>query len=199
MRILPRRLLILIAAMLFAGTAQTGMAQSKTDPKIEKKRTEIRKMAYDTLSRLYKIQPEAKRSIEKAAGYAVFTDKGVKILVSGSGRGQGLAVNNDTRTETFMKMFELQVGLGFGVKKFKVIFVFDTDQALQKFVESGWEFGGQSDAAIKAGDGKGASIAGAASVSDGVWMYQLTDKGLALEITMKGTKYYKDDDLNRKL
>jgi len=24
----------------------------------------------------------------------------------------------------------------------------------------------------------------------------LTDKGLALEITAKGTKYYKDDDLN---
>ena len=36
----------------------------------------------------------------------------------------------------------------------------------------------------------------AASVSPGVWMYQMTDKGVALEITAKGTKYYKDDDLN---
>jgi len=34
------------------------------------------------------------------------------------------------------------------------------------------------------------------SVSPGVWMYQLTDKGLALELTGKGTKYFKDDDLN---
>ena len=33
-------------------------------------------------------------------------------------------------------------------------------------------------------------MAGAASVSEGVWMYQLTDKGVALEITAKGTKYY---------
>jgi hypothetical protein len=39
-------------------------------------------------------------------------------------------------------------------------------------------------------------MAGAASVSGGVWMYQLTDKGLALEITAKSTKYYKDDELN---
>jgi hypothetical protein len=39
-------------------------------------------------------------------------------------------------------------------------------------------------------------VAGAASISEGVWMYQLTDKGLALEITAKSTKYYKDDDLN---
>jgi hypothetical protein len=36
----------------------------------------------------------------------------------------------------------------------------------------------------------------AVSVSDGVWMYQLTDRGLALEITAKSTSYYKDGDLN---
>ena len=28
-----------------------------------------------------------------------------------------------------------------------------------------------------------------------VWMYQLTDAGLALELTGKGTIYYKNDDL----
>jgi len=27
-------------------------------------------------------------------------------------------------------------------------------------------------------------------------MYQLTDKGIALELTGKGTKYFKDDELN---
>jgi hypothetical protein len=37
---------------------------------------------------------------------------------------------------------------------------------------------------------------GAASVAYAVWMYQLTDKGIALEITAKSTKYYKEDDLN---
>ena len=31
-------------------------------------------------------------------------------------------------------------------------------------------------------------MAGAASVSDGVWMYQMTEKGLAAEITAKSTK-----------
>jgi lipid-binding SYLF domain-containing protein len=76
-----------------------------------------------------------------------------------------------------------------------VIFVFDNEKALNSFVNSGWEFRGQTTAAAKTGD-KGGAMAGAASVSDGVWMYQLTDKGLALEITAKSTKYYKDDDLN---
>jgi lipid-binding SYLF domain-containing protein len=170
------------------------VAAPAADEKV-KEQKEIRKMAHDTLRRLYKADPPAKAAVEGAAGYAVFSNMGVKILVAGSGKGQGIAVNNKSKSETFMKMLELQAGLGFGVKKFRVIFVFDNEKALNSFVNSGWEFGGQSTVAAKAGD-KGAAMAGAVSVSDGVWMYQLTDKGVAVEITAKSTKYYKDDDLN---
>jgi lipid-binding SYLF domain-containing protein len=160
-----------------------------------KEQKEIRGMAQATLKRLYKTDPKAKSAVEGAAGYAVFSNFGVKILLAGSGKGKGIAVNNKSKNETFMKMLELQAGLGMGVKKFRVIFVFDNDKALDSFIHSGWEFGGQATAAAKNGD-KGAAMAGASSVSDGVWMYQLTDKGLAAEITAKSTKYYKDDDLN---
>ena len=97
-----------------------------------------------------------------------------------------------------MKMLEVQAGLGIGVKKFRVVFVFENQKAFDSFVNSGWEFGGQTSAAAKTSPEKGGSMEGAASVSEGVWMYQLTDKGLALEITAKGTKYSKDDDLNNK-
>ena len=41
------------------------------------------------------------------------------------------------------------------------------------------------------------ALQGALAVAPGVWMYQLTDKGLALEATVKGTKYWKDSDLNK--
>jgi lipid-binding SYLF domain-containing protein len=181
----------LIAAILFGLVVMAHAA----DPKIEKKRKDIRKMAQDTLQRLYKADPKAKPVVEGAAGHAVFSNLGIKILVAGSGNGKGIAVNNKTKREIFMKMLELQAGLGMGVKKFSVIFVFDNEKAFDSFVNSGWQFGGQATAAVKNGD-KGAAMEGAASVSDGVWMYQLTDKGLALEITAKSTKYYKDDDLN---
>jgi lipid-binding SYLF domain-containing protein len=92
-------------------------------------------------------------------------------------------------------MAELQAGLGFGIKKFQLVWVFETDMALSDFVNSGWEFGGQATAAAKSGD-QGAAYQGAVAVAPGVWLYQLTDKGLALELTVKGTKYYKDSDLN---
>ena len=163
----------------------------------EKARTEIRQMSQETLTRLYKVQPSAKAAVEKAYGYAVFSNTGIKILFGGSGNGKGLAIKNQDKTEIFMKMFEIQAGLGMGVKKFKVVFVFDNQKAFDGFVNSGWEFGGQADAAAKTNPEKGGSMEGAASVSEGVWMYQLTDKGLALELTGKGTKYSKDKDLNK--
>jgi lipid-binding SYLF domain-containing protein len=165
--------------------------------KNEDKKADIRKMSQDTLDRLYKADPQAKAAVEKGYGYAVFSNMGVKILFGGSGNGKGMAINNKTKAETFMKMFEIQAGLGMGVKKFRVVFVFDNEKVFNDFVNSGWEFGGQSSAAAKTSPEKGGAMQGAASVSDGVWMYQLTDKGLALEITAKSTKYSKDDDLNK--
>ena len=63
------------------------------------------------------------------------------------------------------------------------------------FIDQGWEFGGQATAAARMND-DGNSMQGALSVKQGVWVYQLTGDGLALELTLKGTKYYKDKNLN---
>jgi hypothetical protein len=42
----------------------------------------------------------------------LFSATWVKILVAGSGNGKSMAVNNRTKEETFMKMLEIQGGLG---------------------------------------------------------------------------------------
>ena len=120
----------------------------------------------------------------------------MKILLAGGGSGKGIVVDNKTKQETFMRMAEVQAGLGFGVKKFRLVWVFEKKSDLDRFVNSGWELGGQATASAQV-SGQGANVfSGAMSVSPGVWLYQLTDDGLALELTAKGTKYYKDKDLN---
>ena len=164
------------------------------DKKEGQKRDEIRTMARNTLERLYQTQPAAKGAIGKAAGYAVFSNFGMKILVAGGGKGQGVAVDKAGK-EVFMKAVEVQAGLGMGIKKFRLIWVFETRAALDRFIQQGWQLGGQAGYTAKA-SGHGSGLAGAASVEPGVWLYQLTDDGLAAEITVKGSRYYKDDDLN---
>ena len=161
----------------------------------EEERAEVRKAGQEALAAVYKLQPSARKAVESAAGYAAFSNFGMKIFLAGGGTGKGIAVNNKTKATTYMKMAEVQAGLGFGVKKFQLVWVFETDKALDDFVNSGWEFGGQATAAAKAGE-KGAAYQGAVAVAPGVWLYQVTQSGLALELTAKGTKYYKDSDLN---
>jgi lipid-binding SYLF domain-containing protein len=158
-------------------------------------RAAIRQMANDTLAQLYQSNPSTQSAIQSAAGYAVFSDIGMKIFYGGAARGGGLAVNNATKQVTFMKMFELQPGLGFGVENFRNVFVFDTPDALSQFVNSGWEFGADEVAAAQQGT-QGRSAAGGVVVSPGVTMYQLTQDGVIVGISLTGAKYYKDDALN---
>lgn len=163
----------------------------------EKERAEIRKSSQQILRQLYRANPSAKKMVTSSAGYATFSNFGMKIFLAGGGSGTGVAVNNHTKAETFMKMVEVQAGLGFGIKKFRLVFVFDSETALNAFTESGWESSAQSSAA--ATDGRhGGAYQGAVIVAPGVHLFQLTDKGLALEATVKETKYYKNDDLNKK-
>ena len=165
------------------------------DKKKDKERSEVREAADKALAAVYKVQPDARKAVQSAAGYAAFSNFGLKILVAGSGSGKGMAVNNKSKSATYMRMAEVQAGIGFGVKKFQLVWVFETEAALEKFVNSGWEIGAQATASAKSGD-KGAAYQGAVSVSPGVWLYQVSGDSLAVELTAKGTKYYKDTDLN---
>jgi len=181
--------------MLVSITVIADPATSASKEEIAQAQADILKMANETLARLYKLQPSAKNVVSKSAGYAVFSNFGTKIFFIGGGAGKGVVFDRKSKRETFMKMIEAQAGLGLGMKKFRLVWVFEQHKDVTKFVNSGWEFGGQTSAAAKLGD-EGGAFAGAMSISPGIWLYQLTDDGLALELTAKGTKYYKDDDLN---
>lgn len=183
-----------VVALLALTGLTAAFANAKDSP--DQQREKIRKMTSQTLADLYKLHPSAKASVQKSAGYAVFSNLGVNLLVLSTARGGGVAVNAKTRQEIFMKMMSVGAGFGAGVKDSRVIFVFETDKALARFTDSGWDASGQADAAAKT-SGEGGAYSGATSVAPDVWVYQITKKGLALQATLQGTKYSKDDDLNK--
>ncbi|MBU3593785.1 hypothetical protein ICN42_06715 [Polynucleobacter sp. 71A-WALBACH] len=197
------KLSILRIIALFLGTLlfQTGAFAQFSNPfgaqkTVAQQRQDILKASNDTLKALYQAQPKAKELIEKSVGYATFSNFGMKILIAGGGTGSGVVIQKDGAKPIYMNMAEVQAGLGFGVKSFQNIFVFETQAALNDFVNSGWTFGGQVTAAAKY-EKNGDAYQDAVVVAPGVLMYQLTDSGLAAEITGKGTKYYKNTDLNK--
>lgn len=165
------------------------------ESRIIQARQQVREVALDALASLYEYNPGARRGVERAAGYAVFSTFGVKLFFAGGTTGKGMVVNNRTGRQTFMKMVQVQGGLGFGLNQNRLIFVFTNESALRGFIDQGWEFGGQGNLSAMAG-GKGAMFSGAAAVSPGVYLYQLTQTGLAATLTVSGTKYFKDVELN---
>jgi lipid-binding SYLF domain-containing protein len=180
--------------VLFLGLSACASAPLSQSKKAEDVAS-VRDMANQTLALLYKANPAAEGAISSAAGYAVFSDFGFKLLLMGGERGAGVAVNNATKQETFMKMLELQPGLGVGAEKFRTVFIFDSFDILNKFVTSGWEFGANAMAVART-ETEGGALAGAVTVSEGVHLYQLDQDGAVVGVSITGAKYYKDSKLN---
>ena len=161
---------------------------------VAEQRQSINSMRTTVLSQLYQQKASARAEIKTAPGYATFSNANVNLILASFGGGYGVVRDNRTGKDLYMKMGEVGVGLGAGVKDFRLVLVFHTEDAMQRFVEQGWAFGAQADAAAKAGD-KGGAVGAEASVDD-VSIYQFTEAGLALQATIKGTKFWLDKNLN---
>ena len=181
-----------VSWFLALGLIVTSGLQAK--PSIEDQRNEVRKMRDAVLAELYETKPETEARVKKAKGYAVFTNVGINVVFASFAGGKGVVVDRRGK-ETFMKMGSAGLGLGLGVKDFRGIFIFYNQQKLDKFIETGWDFSAQADAAAKSDD-KGAQAGLSGNFSDGVEIYQFTKNGLALQATLQGTKYWRDEALN---
>lgn len=196
MRILGKifSILFLIHISMGFANAQFGSIFGSDQTK-EQQREAILKENAGILKKLYTTEPRARLLIEKAPGYAVFSDFGMKIFLAGGGTGKGAVYLANLKKIIYMDMLELQAGLGLGVTSFQMVYVFLTKETMDDFINSGWTFGGQAAAAAKY-ENQGNSSQGAQLVAPNILAYQLIDSGLAVDITAKGTKYYKNSDLN---
>lgn len=176
-----------------AGDAKAQAKQDKQEKKEVKqadKRAEIDSAADEALDLLFEESPGAKQLYSAAYGYAVFSSLKVAVGVSGGG-GSGVAVNKGGGERTYMKMGTAGVGLGLGGRKYQIVFLFENEKSFQKFLDSGW----QADTSANATAGTaGAGVA--STFSNGVAIYQLSEKGLMANADIAGTKYWKNDDLN---
>jgi len=168
--------------------SSVAMADAEKDAE---ERAEIDAMAAATMKELFASSEDAKALYDKAIGHAVFSNVKVQLGISGGG-GKGVAVAK-AGNRTYMKMGTGGIGFGIGATKYQVIFLFETEKALNSFVEKGW----QADTSAQAAAGD-AAVGAAASFKEGIAYYQITDKGVIASADITGTKYWKDDDLNEK-
>ena len=183
-----RNYLHFIILVFLVGCSSTG-GGTKTE-----KQQEILNMKDKVLTQLFQKKPAARSQISSSPGYAVFSNANINLIFMAAGTGYGVVKNMKSQQYTYMNMAEGGVGFGLGAKDYRVVMVFHTTEAMSNFINSGWTFGGNADAAAKAGR-QGASIEGEAYYGD-VTVYTFTESGLALQATIKGTKFWKDKELN---
>jgi lipid-binding SYLF domain-containing protein len=183
-------------ALILPSQAEPAFGKKKSP---DERRATINEMRDEVLDRLYEEQGSAKGQIQDSVGYAVFSNTGVNLFLLSTANGAGVARDTKAGKDVYMNMFSAGGGIGLGVKKFSAVFIFHTRDAFDQFVEEGWNFTGQADAAATT-DAEDKEQAGAAGgtvgLNDGVTVYQMTEKGLALQATLQGTKYWKNEDLN---
>ncbi len=103
-------LALLTISVLLTGCATTGSASPS------EKRALVQSMKNNTLDKLYAQKPDVKKQIANSAGYAVFDNANVNVVLASFGGGYGVVKNNLTGKSTYMNMGEAGLGLGLGLE-----------------------------------------------------------------------------------
>ncbi|SFD34451.1 hypothetical protein SAMN02745724_04258 [Pseudoalteromonas denitrificans DSM 6059] len=104
------------------------------------------------LTQLFSKKPDTRAQINAATGYTVFSNASINLFLVSAGTGYGVVKNMHTKQHIYMNMAEGGVGLGLGVKDYRIVMVFHTDNAINEFINRGWTFAGNADAAAKTAD-----------------------------------------------
>ena len=158
------------------------------------KRKELDDISTQTVELLSKNNATAERELKSAFGYAVFDNSNVTVLFFGGSSGKGVLYNNKTKQRTYMKMAGANLGVGLGVKNIRIVFIFLSKEDFIRFKDNGWVGGLQADATAKSKNKGGANDV--QTDMSGVQTYVMTKKGVALQVSLEGAKYWKDDALN---
>lgn len=185
-----KKLLTALTVLLCLVTASTVFAATPAE-----QRAQINELHDKTLQRLYAKYPHAQRVINECYAYATLSNTGIKLGLFGDAHGRGIAINNYTGERVYLHMEEGSIGFGLGAEEYDLVFLINTREAWDNFIAGKIRFGASAEAA--ASDGvNGGAIEGADFAAPGVWVFQMTTKGVAVDATLKGTKIYADKKLN---
>lgn len=209
-------IICILLSLAIVHTASAGIFSSDKSPAEE--RDTIQKERTELLKEIFSEQPGLEQQIKNAPGYATFSVINVNLLLVATARGTGVVIDKKNNEKIYMDVIAVGGGIGAGIKDLRLLIVFNEEETMEQFINSGWQFGASADASLKSGE-KGAelgeSISVAAPGEDGsidssmsggvstitgakppMEIYTLTEAGISAQATISGVKFYKDDELN---
>ncbi|KVM65311.1 BPSL1445 family SYLF domain-containing lipoprotein [Burkholderia gladioli] len=191
-----RNLVLKAAAALIVGSlALTGCTTTPDKPDSAStnasKRQAIDASVNATLSRLYSTVPGSRELAAKSRGILVFPSVLQAGFIVGAQTGNG-ALRVGGSTVGYFNTSSLSVGLQAGAQSKAVVFLFMTQDALDKFrATNGWSAGADASVALVKMGANGAIDSNTATAP--VEVIVLTNAGLMGDVSINGTKVTKLD------
>lgn len=191
---MQRRDFMLKTAMSLAGAGLVMTGCTTAAPTVtgsegaspDKRRRDINSGIDTTLDRLYATVPDARELVAKASGVLVFPSVIAAGFGIGGQYGEG-ALRVRKATEGHYGLASVSIGLQIGAQSKAIIFLFMTQEALDKFRKSeGWAIGVDASVAVLKVGANGAI--NTSSATSPVLAFILTNAGLMANLTLEGTK-----------
>ena len=172
---------VILLGLIFAGQSFGGTAK------------EIDASADAAMDRFYKQVKDAKEVVQKAKGMLIMPNVKKGAFIVGGEYGQG-AMRIGGKTVDYYSMISGSVGFQIGGQAKDIVIAFMSNDALNKFRASkGWEAGVDGNVAlITVGAGESAITA---MGNDPIVAFVFDVKGLMADMSLKGAKFNKLDDL----
>lgn len=182
--ILKTTLVVAAATLALTGCTTTSETASRTDS--SGNRQTIDSGIDQTLSRLYVAAPGSRELVAKARGVLVFPSVVAAGFVVGGQYGEG-ALRVGGHTVGYYSTTSASVGLQIGAQSKAIVFLFMTQDALDKFRSSkGWSAGADASVAVLKVGANGQIDT--ASAPAPVEAFVLTNSGLMANLSLEGTK-----------
>ncbi len=185
----------LIAAAALAGCSATASVTKPSEgggPSTAESRHAVDASYQETLDRLYASNAGSRELVAKARGVLVFPRVISAGLVVGGAYGEG-QLREHGRVEGYYRTTTGSLGWQIGAQSRALVFLFLTEDALQRFRDShGWSGGVDASVALLTVGANGAIDANAAQAP--VVAFVMTNAGIMAGATLQGTKVTRIDD-----
>ena len=178
-----RRTLIGTVSLAVFCMLLTALPACSTAPTTEQGRADIKTQAASTLQSAKAKDATLEKTLNNAAGYAVFPSVGKGGAGVGGAYGRGV-VYQDGKAIGFCDLSQATIGLQLGGQAYSEILVFATQDALDRFKQGNFAFSAQATAvALQSG------AAANAKFSEGVAVFTMGQSGLMYEASIGGQKF----------
>jgi hypothetical protein len=143
-------------------------------------RADVSEMAKETIDQLSALDPSIESAIADSAGFFTGRVGATKLPLLGGGYGLGVAYDKVAATRTYLNITRFDLGAGLGAGTYRLLVIFDTREALEKFVRNGW----QSMAGAESRLGQRGS-SGLIGLGTGVSAYVMAESGTVLTATAR--------------